>query len=150
MLFRSGEQVLSDDQMSLLTAYDWPGNVRELQNIIECAVISAREGEPLRFDLRASTQVQDVAPSFAPKEGSRVLNETQRKEIERNNIVSALKRTGGRVGGPGGAAELLGVKPTTLRSRMKAFGIETATVVSAQGGERHAELGASNIESPAA
>ena len=145
-----GEQVLSDDQMSLLTAYDWPGNVRELQNIIECAVISAREGEPLRFDLRASTQVQDVAPSFGPKEGSRVLNETQRKEIERNNIVSALKRTGGRVGGPGGAAELLGVKPTTLRSRMKAFGIETATVVSAQGGERHAELGASNIESRAA
>ncbi len=144
-----GKQVLPDDQMSLLTAYDWPGNVRELQNIIECAVISALEGEPLRFDLRTSTQAQDVGSSFAPKEASRVLNETQRKEIERNSIVSALQRTGGRVGGPGGAADLLGVKPTTLRSRMKAFDIEIASVASVRGGEGQAELGASNIESRA-
>ena len=144
------EQALSDDQMFLLTAYDWPGNVRELQNVIECAVISACEGGPLRFDLPASTQGQDAGSSFVSKEGSRVLNETERKEIERNSIVSALQRAGGRVGGPGGAADLLGLKPTTLRSRMKAFGIEIATVVGVQGGKGHVELGATNVESRAA
>lgn len=141
-----GEQVLSDEQMSRLTAYDWPGNVRELQNVVECAVISAREGDPLRFDLPVSAQ-DDIASSFGPKGWSSVLNETQRKELERNSIVSALRRTGGRVGGPGGAAELLGVRPTTLRSRMKAFDITIATVVSVQGSEGDAELDASNIES---
>lgn len=142
-----GEEVLSDEQMSRLTAYDWPGNVRELQNVIECAVISARDGEPLRFDLPASSP--DVAAFFGPAEGPGILNESQRKEIERNSIVTALRRTGGRIGGPGGAAEFLGVRPTTLRSRMKAFDIEIATVVSVQGGEGHAELGASNVESRA-
>lgn len=142
-----GEEVLSDEQMSRLTAYDWPGNVRELQNVIECAVISARDGEPLRFDLPASSP--DAAAFFGPAEGPGILNESQRKEIERNSIVTALRRTGGRIGGPGGAAEFLGVRPTTLRSRMKAFDIEIATVVSVQGGEGHAELGASNLESRA-
>lgn len=140
-----GEPVLSDEQMSRLTAYDWPGNVRELQNVVECAVISAREGEPLRFDLPVSAQ-DDMASSFGPTGWSSVLNETQRKELERNSIVSTIRRTGGRVGGPGGAAELLGVRPTTLRSRMKAFDIEVSTIVRLHNREGHADTGASNVE----
>lgn len=116
---------LSEADLRKLTQYDWPGNVRELQNIIERAVILAQSGR-LVIDLPdseataggpKSRRVQDVPPG-------RILTEAELRELERNNIAAAIVACGGRVSGSGGAAELLGVRPTTLASRIKALEIE--------------------------
>ncbi|MBL8843948.1 MAG: sigma 54-interacting transcriptional regulator [Planctomycetes bacterium] len=117
-----------------LERYDWPGNVRELQNVVERAVILA-QGGPLRFEL------PEAAASRSPKgrldQGARPERDEAREESsdqplesreawrrrERDAIVAALARSGGRVFGPRGAAQLLGMPPTTLASRLKALQI---------------------------
>ncbi len=104
-----------------LTAYDWPGNVRELQNAVERAVILA-QGGPLQFELPTSSRASTVIP-LQISDGSPVLTRAELKQKERVSIVSALARTGGRIFGPSGAATLLGMKPTTLASRIKALGL---------------------------
>ena len=109
-----------------LESYDWPGNVRELQNAIERARILARDG-PLRFEgLGVSSSVaatrrrrRESEPEATPP----VRTRGQLRDDERNNLQAALDAAGGKVFGPGGAAELLGMKPTTLASRLKALGI---------------------------
>ncbi|MDX1517111.1 MAG: sigma 54-interacting transcriptional regulator [Woeseiaceae bacterium] len=115
---------LTQSQADKLKRYDWPGNVRELKNVIERAVILS-PGNVLRLDksmpdLRAEG---DEAPTDSSP-ASAVLTETEMREFQRQNIVAALKRSDWRVSGAGGAAELLGVKPTTLADRIRAFGIE--------------------------
>ena len=112
---------LTEGNVRQLAAYSWPGNVRELENVIERAVILARDGR-MRFDLpdsgaRLATPQQAAAPA------GRILTEDDRRSRDRQNIEAALKASGGRVYGAGGAAELLGIKPTTLASRIKALGI---------------------------
>jgi transcriptional regulator with GAF, ATPase, and Fis domain len=104
-----------------LIAYDWPGNVRELQNTIERAVILSRGG-PLRFDLAGSDTTS--APVVHTTEGASppaLLTRNELKLRERDCIAAALKQTRGKIFGPGGAAELLGMKPTTLASRITAL-----------------------------
>jgi len=123
---------LDDQQLRQLTAYDWPGNVRELQHVIERAVILSRT-PPLRIDLAlassAATQPQRPAaptpPPPSPEEPARaqVLTATEMDAVERENLVQALTRSGWRVAGVGGAAELLGLAPSTLRDRMKVLGV---------------------------
>lgn len=103
-------------------SYAWPGNVRELQNMIERAVILARGG-PMSLEL------PDSVPTAAPLAcicgaSAEVIPEKQWRNLERANILRALHRAGFRVAGPGGAAELLGVNPGTLASRLKAVGID--------------------------
>ncbi len=110
---------LSDDNLETLEAYDWPGNVRELQNVIERAVIRARSGK-LEFDLAPARPT--AKPAKAKRASVAPLSEV--KAIERERILEALERTHWKIYGPGGAAELLGVKPTTLASRLKSLGIE--------------------------
>jgi PAS domain S-box-containing protein len=111
--------VLEDRHEKMLLAYDWPGNVRELQHVIERAVILSRE-PPLRLDLSlpvpSATQV--------PPSGNQVLTDSAVRALERDNIVSALERCGWRISGADGAAELLGVSPSTLRDRMRSFDIQ--------------------------
>ena len=107
--------------MFALQRYGWPGNVRELQNVIERAVILARGG-PLQFDL--PTGGDEVPRRLTESSDGDVLTYAQLRERERANVIRALEQTGYRVSGEGGAAELLGVRPTTLASRMKAMGIE--------------------------
>ena len=102
-----------------LQTYDWPGNVRELQNVIERSVITARGGA-LRFDLPSTRR----APAPVPVATDEIVPDAEMKRRVRANIVSALERAGWKVSGSGGAAELLGVKPTTLASRLKQMGIE--------------------------
>ena len=108
-----------------LQRYDWPGNIRELQNVIERAVITAADGR-LQFDLPADT-TNSVAVSSSSAEvhpESNILTAEQMREKERENIIAALKQAKWKIGGEGGAAELLGMRSTTLASRMKKMGIE--------------------------
>src|SRR5690606_30646392 len=117
---------LSRQQAALLKRYDWPGNIRELKNVIERAVILSR-GKVLRLDL-AMADILTAAPQAAAaatpaEDGDQVLTEAQIRELERNNMLAALRITNWRVSGPDGAAKLLGLKPSTFTDRMRKFGI---------------------------
>ena len=96
--------------MNALVNYRWPGNIRELRNVIERAVIISK-GNRLKIDLPGV----DGQTSYK----TRSLN-----ELEKNHIVEILNATNWRIRGKAGAAELLGIKPTTLESKMKRLGIE--------------------------
>jgi formate hydrogenlyase transcriptional activator len=102
-----------------LVAYEWPGNVRELQNTIERAIILWREG-PLTFDLPAELVSK---PADGQDTKAALLSRDEFKRQEREAIINALRQTNGKVSGPGGAAELLGVKSSTLASRISALGL---------------------------
>jgi DNA-binding NtrC family response regulator len=102
-----------------LKRYAWPGNIRELQNVIERAVILARGG-PLHFTLHESTDT--VAAGLKPT--THVSTRAQLLELERTSIAKALERSGGKIYGPGGAAEILGMRPTTLTSKIAALRIK--------------------------
>jgi formate hydrogenlyase transcriptional activator len=94
-----------------LVAHDWPGNVRELQNLIERAVIVS-DGADLELDPAwlVGASAAETARTWAAQ--------------ERQRILDALRAAGGRVYGPGGAAQRLGLKPTTLYGKMRKHGIE--------------------------
>jgi DNA-binding NtrC family response regulator len=109
-----------------LQGYDWPGNIRELRNVIERAVIFARGG-PLEFDLPgngsnpASFERMDVnqtEPEY--------LTEPEIRRRERENLFAVLQKAGWKIKGADGAAELLGVKPTTLIARIEKMGLKRA------------------------
>ncbi|MBO0358329.1 sigma 54-interacting transcriptional regulator [Hymenobacter sp. BT186] len=99
-----------------LRQYGWPGNVRELEHVLEQAVIVS-EGPFLEFAGFSATR-----PTVAPTETGGPLKTL--KEQERDHILAALHRTGGRVSGPNGAAVLLDINPKTLEARMKKLGIQ--------------------------
>jgi len=112
--------------VAALQNYDWPGNIRELRNVIERAVILARGG-PLHFDLpvthsalgrpaAVSTEGRPPPPAF--------LTEAELRRREGENLIAVLEQARWKIKGPDGAAELLGVKPTTLLSRMKKMGLQ--------------------------
>ncbi|MGZ9144113.1 MAG: AAA-type ATPase lid domain-containing protein, partial [Candidatus Binatia bacterium] len=115
---------LSADCVRRLEAYRWPGNVRELQNIIERAVITARDRR-LNLDraLPESVGVLAVPLTGGEAAAKRVRTAKELEDLERENIVAALEASGWKVAGANGAANLLGIKPTTLNSRLKALGI---------------------------
>lgn len=104
-----------------LQGYDWPGNVRELQNVIERAVILARGGV-LEFDLPVRHALPSASQS-QPTDGHEpgFLTETEMRQRDRKNLLAVLEKTDWKIRGPGGAAELLGVKATTLQSRLRAM-----------------------------
>jgi PAS domain S-box-containing protein len=116
---------LSEDCLRRLEAYSWPGNVRELQNIIERAVITSRDGR-LNLDRALPESVNAIAVALATGENvnHRVRTAKELEELERQNIVAALESADWKIAGANGAAQLLGMKPTTLSSRIKALGIE--------------------------
>ncbi|HSE91393.1 MAG TPA: sigma 54-interacting transcriptional regulator [Candidatus Binatia bacterium] len=116
---------LSEDCIRRLRSYGWPGNVRELQNVIERAVITSRDGR-LNLD-RALPETGKLTTTDAlssENTARRVRTAKELEELERCNLIAALEATNWRVAGTGGAAQLLGMKPTTLSSRMKALGLE--------------------------
>jgi transcriptional regulator with GAF, ATPase, and Fis domain len=124
-----------------LTRYAWPGNVRELQHVIERAVILSRSPHlELEQTLPAVFGATSVAPGRPPLAAAPALppiaagaaaapppvapvTYDELRRIERANLVAALERASWRVSGEGGAAELLGIRPSTLRDRMRAFRI---------------------------
>ncbi|MGV3756016.1 MAG: sigma 54-interacting transcriptional regulator [Verrucomicrobiota bacterium] len=105
-----------------LAAYAWPGNVRELQNAVERAVILWQSG-PIEFSLphieidKELTTVRPVRDFCVPR------TREDLRRAEKDSILAALSQSFGKVFGPGGAAEILNMKPTTLASRIKALGL---------------------------
>jgi DNA-binding NtrC family response regulator len=109
----------------MLSRYDFPGNVRELRAMVFDAV-ARHTGGPLPVEpFLESIGGPDIAPEEpSPAATGDVIPEPQWRELERRNLVNALKRANWKISGKGGAAELLGIKPSTLESRMKSFAIE--------------------------
>ena len=114
---------LTQTQAAAIQAYDWPGNVRELKNVIERAVILSK-GNALRLDLSlpGSSSATGRSERLLPAEDN-ILTEKQMRELQKQNLIVALKQTNWRVSGQDGAAEVLGIKPTTLADRIRSFGI---------------------------
>jgi len=103
-------ETIPQKEMKALQKYSWPGNIRELRNVIERAMIMSRE-TALRIELPSSS----VSAAYRG---------TTLEEVEKNHIIEVLTRTGWRVRGNGGAAEILGLKQTTLEARLRKLGIE--------------------------
>ena len=106
---------ISEHMMRELVAYDWPGNIRELENFLARAIVLC-PGDTLDMPLQAES-------SAAAEKNSRSLEATERAHIE-----SVLASTGGVVEGPKGAAAILSMNPSTLRSRMRRLGIQRAKI----------------------
>ena len=104
-----------------LMNYAWPGNVRELENLVERELIRHRGGQ-LLFDSLLPTDSNSEAPD--PLEGSNMNAPLKLDELMSLHISKVLKMTKGKIHGPGGAAELLGLEPNTLRARMDKLGIK--------------------------
>ena len=109
---RMGKEIetISSKSMEALQAYSWPGNVRELRNMVERAMIVGT-GKTLVIP------VPEVLPS-------EIQATDNLEDTERKLILKVLKKTGWRVAGPGGAAKILGLKRSTLYSKMKKLGIK--------------------------
>ena len=118
---------IPENEMERLGKYSWPGNIRELENIIERQVILARDNmlsfADLPQDLPDEISESKILLNSDPNE---ILTEGEIKNRERCNIEIALKRAGGKVSGKNGAAEILNLKPTTLSSRIKKYGIDVS------------------------
>jgi transcriptional regulator with GAF, ATPase, and Fis domain len=116
---------LTQAHLVQLQGYDWPGNVRELQNRIERALILAENGV-MYLDLPTGQAMPEIAvpPAAATARlaSVEILSDIEFRQRERDNVLAALNKTNWKIHGSGGAAELLGLKPTTLIARIKKFG----------------------------
>jgi transcriptional regulator with PAS, ATPase and Fis domain len=112
--FRKPLTSIDEASVERLRAYSWPGNVRELEHIVERAVLLSA-GEVLHVDV----PLDGAAPPAAAEPSALLTLE----EAEREHIRRVLARTNGRISGKGGAADLLGLPDSTLRSRMKKLGV---------------------------
>jgi FADH2 O2-dependent halogenase len=125
--FNRSITAISQQSLEALEHYHWPGNVRELEHLVERAVLSAK-GEVLRI----TPPAVQVGPAIENKlsESATALPDgaarrlTSLAENERAHIQMVLRHTGGRISGPQGAAKILGVPPSTLRSRIKKLGLK--------------------------
>ena len=126
VIAKMGKKVMPPTPESIhrLKTYHWPGNVRELQNVIERAVITSVDGN-LNLD-RALPDLPHDSNNAGPRQAvdRRVRSAKELMQLERENLLLAMETTGWRIAGKDGAAQLLGLKPSTLTSRMKALGIE--------------------------
>jgi len=108
----------SPGSIGILMSYDWPGNVRELSNIVERAVILNPAG-PLDFG--------SLIPGRGKESHEQLLHSAPVDNLDSlisNHIKSVVARTSGKIHGPGGAAEILGVNPSSLRNKMRKYGIK--------------------------
>jgi PAS domain S-box-containing protein len=96
--------------MQALQSYSWPGNVRELRNVIEHAMILSKD--------------KTLYVQLPNRASSKIMAAGNLEDVERSHIVAVLEKTGWRIAGQGGAAEVLGLKRTTLQAKMKKLGIK--------------------------
>jgi transcriptional regulator with GAF, ATPase, and Fis domain len=123
--FGCARPILTRLGLEILQKYDWPGNIRELRNVIERAVILA-QGGPIAFDVPGNDASIDLATlkrTSDERERAKFLTEAEIRRRECENIFAVLQKTGWKIKGADGAAQLLGVKPTTLISRIKRMGL---------------------------
>jgi len=133
--FGRSAPMLTQGQVEALRLYDWPGNVRELKNVIERAVILSRGGA-LRLDL-SLPETGVVSPASVPAPANNALastgagqasatflTEAEMKEQQRANLIAALNAANWKISGKGGAADRLGMRPTTLTDRIRALRIK--------------------------
>ena len=113
---------LSDNDKSLLSSYHWPGNVRELQNLIERAVIVSQNGTINWRAIIPNNSSDAQIEEEVSKE--KILTSKELTDLEKENILKALRQTKWKISGANGAANLLQLPPTTLASRIKALKIE--------------------------
>jgi DNA-binding NtrC family response regulator len=106
-------ETIRSEEMKRLQGYSWPGNVRELRNVVERAMILCN-GPVLRIE----------PPHPPPAKGADDPGVLSMDEVQRRHILKALEESGGQIRGAGGAAELLDMKATTLRSRMERLGLD--------------------------
>lgn len=125
--FKRSINSISQQSLDALEQYHWPGNVRELEHLVERAVLSAK-GDVLRIvppAVHVETAIDDKLSETVtalPDDGARRLASLAENELAHIRMV--LRHTGGRISGPGGAAKILGVPPSTLRSRIKKLGLK--------------------------
>ncbi len=113
--YKRHDLCLADEQKQKLQEYKWPGNIRELQNVMERAVLLSDENQlEIRLPAEIQTQVDNPFADLPSMD-----------EIQRRYINYILQKCGGKIGGAGGAAEILGLKRTSLYSRMKILGMKT-------------------------
>ena len=110
---------ISAATMRKLCDYSWPGNIRELANVVERGVINC--SGPV---LRIAEQFESLSTSESAKTKARTL-----EEVERDHIIRVLEEAYWKIEGPGGAAEILGLNPSTLRTRMAKLGIRRSAQV---------------------
>jgi len=107
---------MSPDVIKTLESYNWPGNIRELEHVIERSVLTSSEETISKVSLNSGIwQLENSAPANRQKTF---------EENEADHIISVLKSCQGKVGGPGGAAEILGLPVSTLHSKIKKLGIK--------------------------
>jgi DNA-binding NtrC family response regulator len=112
--------VLAPDVLDRLMAYDWPGNVRELENLIERALIRSR-GSVLSLETLFETPTPVSHEGIRGEGQNRTLLSLDKMSAQ--HIGQALQMACGKINGPGGAAQLLGLHPNTLRTKMSKLGI---------------------------
>ena len=109
-------ETIAGEALARLMDYSWPGNVRELQNVIERSILMSNDTV-----LRDVSFINSTPRENLPEDNTQVKTIA---EMERDHILSVLRQCKGRVSGPGGAAELLNLPASTLKSKMKKLGIE--------------------------
>lgn len=107
--------VVTEGAMRKLQDYHWPGNVRELANVIERGAIVS-QSDKLQVDIQSQVGLGSMPTPT-------LLTEVEVEQIRKTNIIACMKEAGGKVSGKKGAAALLGIKPTTLYSRLKKLGL---------------------------
>lgn len=134
--FGKHDRYITRGTMQKLQSYHWPGNIRELENVIERAVIVSNSNK-IDIDLPVNNLVgepgHDDDQHGFPGDDKTIMTDLERRQRDREIIIQALQQTGGKIFGPGGAAELLDVKPTTLASRLKRMGIDKRQYAQDQG-----------------
>jgi DNA-binding NtrC family response regulator len=114
-------ELIPKSTMDALVQYDWPGNVRELRNLIERAMIVS-DGSTLKVELPCTNEAVNPLASVDAMQPQLTLY-----DVERRHILAVLERCKWRVSGAGGAAQTLGLKPTTLEHKMRKLQIERPT-----------------------
>ncbi len=125
--FQRDDLVLTDRHTQLLRSHKWPGNIRELRNLVERAVILSQHDQlelELALHHRSAPSVDDVSAPQARDGG--YMSEAEWQQGYRANLVAALEAANWKVAGTGGAADRLGLKPSTLRDRMKSLAIPSS------------------------
>jgi transcriptional regulator with GAF, ATPase, and Fis domain len=125
---QTGKKILplNAGSIALLLSYQWPGNIRELQHVIERAVILAKD-ENLQLERFIPSEPLNVPPINEHEmvvSNQKILTAHQLDDLERKNLLNALEQTAWKISGKKGAASLLGIPPSTLNSKIKAFGLK--------------------------